>query len=161
MPTRRIANAAAQSLAWEQHKRAERAAKGQGTGALDGVTLGLPALTRATKLGSRAARVGFDWADAAGVIDKVREELGELQDEIDRGDAARAHEELGDLLFALSQAARHLGIDAEAALRDANAKFERRFRQVEAHLAAEGRTPATSTWSDSKRSGLRAKRELG
>ncbi len=105
----KIEDSAAQSRAWEQHKRAERAARGQGAGALDGVTLGLPALTRATKLGSRAAKVGFDWADAAGVIAKVREELGELQDEIDKGDRTRTHEELGDLLFALSQAARHLG----------------------------------------------------
>ncbi len=157
----RIESAAAQSLAWEQHKRAERASKGQGTGALDGVTLGLPALIRATKLGSRAAKVGFDWDDAAGVIAKVREELGELQDEVDRGDRARAHEELGDLLFALSQAARHLDIDAEAALRDANAKFERRFRQVEAHLAAEGQAPADVGMERLEALWVRAKRELG
>ena len=157
----KIDDAAAQTLAWERHKRAERAAKGQGTGALDGVTLGLPALTRATKLGSRAAKVGFDWADAAGVIEKVREELGELQDEIDKGDRARTHEELGDLLFALSQAARHLDVDAEAALRDANAKFERRFRQVEAHLAADGRTPADVDMEQLEALWVRAKRELG
>jgi MazG family protein len=157
----KIADTAAQSLAWEQHKRAERAARGQGSGALDGVTLGLPALTRATKLGSRAAKVGFDWADAVGVIEKVREELGELQDEIAKGDRARTHEELGDLLFALSQAGRHLGIDAEAALRDANAKFERRFRQVEAHLAAEGRTPADVDMEQLEALWVRAKRETG
>ncbi|MGB7905461.1 MAG: MazG nucleotide pyrophosphohydrolase domain-containing protein, partial [Steroidobacteraceae bacterium] len=147
--------------AWEEHKRAERAARGLGTGALDGVTLGLPALTRATKLGARAAKVGFDWADALGVIEKVREELGELQDEIDKGDRARTHEELGDLLFALSQAARHLGVDAEAALRDANAKFERRFRRVETHLAAEGRTPADVDMEQLEALWVRAKRELG
>jgi len=157
----KIEDAAAQTLAWEQHKRAERAAKGQGTGALDGVTLGLPALTRAAKLGLRAAKVGFDWADAAGVIDKVREEIGELQGEIDKGDRARTHEELGDLLFALSQAARHLGVDPEAALRDANAKFERRFRQVEAHLAAEGRTPADADMEQLEVLWVRAKQELG
>jgi ATP diphosphatase len=157
----KVADAAAQTLAWEQHKRAERAARGQGTGALDGVTLGLPALTRATKLGSRAAKVGFDWADATGAVEKVREELGELQHEIDRGDRARAHEELGDLLFALAQAARHLDVDAEAALRDANAKFERRFRQVEAHLAAEGRTPADVDMERLEALWVRAKRELG
>ena len=156
-----IADAAAQTLAWEQHKRAERAAKGQGTGALDGVTLGLPALTRATKLGSRAAKAGFDWANAAGVVEKVREELGELQDEIDKGDRVRTHEELGDLLFALSQAARHLGVDAEAALRDANSKFERRFRQVEAHLAAEGLTPADVDMEQLEALWVRAKRETG
>jgi ATP diphosphatase len=105
------------------------------------VTLGLPALTRAAKLGSRAAKVGFDWPDVAGVLDKVQEEVAEMQAELtaQRHDAAR--EELGDLLFALSQAARHLGIDPEAALRDANAKFERRFRHIEALLAADGLTP--------------------
>jgi len=156
-----IADAAAQTLAWEQHKRAERAAKGQGTGALDGVTLGLPALTRATKLGSRAAKAGFDWANAAGVVEKVREELGELQDEIDKGDRVRTHEELGDLLFALSQAARHLGVDAEAALRDANSKFERRFRQVETYLATEGRTPADVDMEQLEALWARAKRETG
>jgi ATP diphosphatase len=148
-------------LAWEQHKRAERAAKGQGTGALDGVTLGLPALTRATKLGSRAAKAGFDWANAAGVVEKVREELGELQDEIDKGDRVRTHEELGDLLFALSQAARHLGVDAEAALRDANSKFERRFRQVETYLATEGLTPAGVDMEHLEALWARAKRETG
>ena len=156
-----VASAAAQTQAWEQHKRAERAAKGEGTGALDGVTLGLPALTRATKLGSRAARVGFDWADAAGVVGKVREELAELQDEIDRGDRTRTHEELGDLLFALAQAGRHLGVDAEAALRDANNKFERRFRHVEAILAEAGQTPADVDMERLESLWVRAKQELG
>jgi MazG family protein len=157
----KIEDAAAQSLAWEQHKRAERAARGQGTGALDGVTLGLPALTRATKLGSRAARVGFDWQDAAGVLEKVHEELGELQTEVERGDRTRVHEELGDLLFALAQAARHLDIDAEAALRDANAKFERRFREVEAHLAREGLTPADVDMARLESLWVRVKRDHG
>lgn len=157
----KIEDAAAQTEAWERHKRAERAAKGEGTGALDGVTLGLPALTRATKLGSRAAKVGFDWADAAGVVGKVREELAELQDEIDRGDRARAHEELGDLLFALAQAGRHLGVDAEGALRDANAKFERRFRHVEATLAAAGQSPADVDMERLESLWVRAKQELG
>ncbi|HET9694103.1 MAG TPA: nucleoside triphosphate pyrophosphohydrolase [Steroidobacteraceae bacterium] len=137
-----IDSAEAQTHAWEQHKRAERAARGQGTGALDGVTLGLPALTRAAKLGSRAARVGFDWPDARSVLDKVREEVDELQRELAAGQSARAREELGDLLFALVQASRHLEMDAEGALREANAKFERRFRHVEALLAREGQTPA-------------------
>lgn len=156
-----VENAAAQTQAWEQHKRAERAARGEGTGALDGVTLGLPALTRATKLGSRAAKVGFDWADAAGVIEKVREELGELRVEVERGDRARTHEELGDLLFALAQAGRHLGVDAEAALRDANAKFERRFRHVEAALATAGQTPADVDMERLETLWLRAKQQLG
>lgn len=156
-----IADAEAQTRAWEQHKRAERAARGQGTGALDGVTLGLPALTRATKLGSRAGKVGFDWPDVDGVLDKVQEEVGELRAEL----AARQHglvrEELGDLLFALSQAARHLGIDPEAALRDANAKFERRFRHVEALLAADGLAPDDVDMARLEDLWGRAKRELG
>jgi nucleoside triphosphate diphosphatase len=156
-----VEDAAAQTVAWEQHKRAERAARGQGTGVLDGVTLGLPALTRASKLGTRAAQAGFDWPDTAGVIAKVREELGELQHEIDRNDRTRTHEELGDLLFAMSQAARHLGIDAEAALRDANAKFERRFRQVESFLAAAGQTPADVDMEQLEALWVRAKREFG
>jgi ATP diphosphatase len=137
----RIESAEAQTHAWEQHKRAERAARGQGTGALDGVTLGLPALTRAAKLGSRAAKVGFDWADAAGVLEKVQEEIAELQRELGAADPRRVREELGDLLFALVQASRHLGLDAESALRQANDKFERRFRHVEALLARDGLTP--------------------
>ena len=138
----RVDSVEAQSQAWEQHKRAERAARGQGTGALDGVTVGLPALTRAGKLGSRAAKVGFDWPDASGVLVKVQEEVAELQHELAQSHRGRAREELGDLLFALVQAARHLEIDAEAALREANAKFERRFRHVEALLARDGLTPS-------------------
>ena len=105
------------------------------------MTLGLPALTRAQKLGSRAARVGFDWPDAAGVLDKVQEEAAELQHELAANRPQRVREELGDVLFALVQAARHLGVDAESALREANAKFERRFRRVEALLAVDGLEP--------------------
>ena len=157
----KIEGAAAQSRAWEQHKRAERAARGQGTGALDGVTLGLPALTRATKLGARAAKVGFDWTDADGVLDKVQEEVAELRAELAARQPEAAREELGDLLFALSQAARHLGIDAEAALRDANAKFERRFRHVEALLAERGQTPDEVDMARLEELWGQAKRELG
>lgn len=157
----RIESAAAQTLAWERHKRAEREARGHGTGALDGVTLGLPALTRAAKLGARAARVGFDWPDAAGVMEKVQEEVAELQGELGTGDRGRIGEELGDLLFALVQASRHLGIDAEAALRDANAKFERRFRHVEALLARDGLTPTDVDMQRLDALWDAAKRELG
>ena len=156
-----LADAAARASDWERHKRAERASRGQGTGALDGVTLGLPALSRATKLGSRAARVGFDWPDAQGVLAKVQEELAEMQVEVERGDRRRSQEELGDLLFALAQAARHLDIDAEAALRDAGAKFERRFRQIEAQLAAEGLTPADVDMARLESLWVRVKREYG
>jgi MazG family protein len=156
-----VADAAAQSQAWDEHKRAERAARGQGTGALDGVTPGLPALTRAAKLGSRAARVGFDWPEPAAVLDKVREETDELRAEIARGDRTRAHEELGDLLFALTQVARHLEIDPEESLRAANAKFERRFRHVESQLVSRGLTPRDVGMAELEALWNRAKREPG
>jgi len=112
---------------WEAIKAAERAADGP-QGALTGVALSLPALLRAQKLQARAARVGFDWPDAAGPRAKIAEELAEVA-EAD-SDTAR-HEEVGDLLFAVVNYARHLGVDAEDALRAANAKFARRFQAVE------------------------------
>ena len=126
-------SAADQVSDWERVKAAERAAKGDG-GALDGVALGLPALMRAEKLGKRAARVGFDWDDAEGVLAKVAEEAREVTE----ADAAHRAEEVGDLLFTVAQLARHLGVDAETALRDANAKFERRFSAMEAEVEADG-----------------------
>ncbi|USI72650.1 nucleoside triphosphate pyrophosphohydrolase [Sphingomonas morindae] len=120
-------DAAGVRASWETIKAEERAARRE-TGALDGVALGLPALLRAEKLQRRAARVGFDWPDAAGPRAKVAEEWAEL-------DAAASPEarleEFGDLLFAMVNYARHVGIDAEAALRAANAKFERRFKAME------------------------------
>ena len=155
----RIEDAHAQTIAWEEHKRAERAARGETTGALDGVTLGLPALTRATKLGSRAGKAGFDWPDVQGVLDKVREEVDELRPVI--ADPKAAREELGDLLFAIAQAARHLGVDAEAALREANAKFERRFRHLEAALASAGLRPSDVDTARLDELWNAAKRELG
>jgi len=112
---------------WEQVKAEERAAKGSQS-ALDGVAAGLPALMRAEKLQKRAARTGFDWPDAAGPRAKIDEELAELDAEQEK---ARQEEELGDLLFAVTNFARHLKIDPEEALRKANAKFERRFRAIE------------------------------
>jgi len=112
---------------WEQIKAAERGGKGHG-GALDGVAIGLPALLRAEKLQKRAARTGFDWPDAEGPRAKIDEELAEVEN---AGDAERA-EEIGDLLFAVVNWARKLGVDPEAALRLANAKFETRFRGMEA-----------------------------
>ncbi len=132
--------------AWEAEKRAERAAKGGGAaGALHGVAKALPALLRAEKLQRRAARVGFDWPDAAGVLDKCREELDELAAAraADAGHAALA-EELGDLLFSCVNLARHLGVEAEPALRAACAKFERRFALMEGDLSAAG-TPVGQT----------------
>jgi ATP diphosphatase len=119
--------------AWERHKAKERAARAGSpeTSAMDGVTRALPALTRAEKLQRRAARVGFDWPDARGALDKTHEELDEVEAEWARGDSDRLEDELGDLLFALVNVVRLSGFDAEQALRRANAKFERRFRWME------------------------------
>ena len=122
--------------AWEEQKARERAAAGAAQSELADVPLALPALARAAKLGKRARRVGFDWPDAAGVRAKIEEELGEI-DELPAGDERRA-EELGDLLFAAANWARHQGIDPEEALRLANAKFERRFRSMESLARARG-----------------------
>ena len=120
--------AAAERAGWEAIKAEERARRNE-TGALAGVALGLPALLRAEKLQKRAARTGFDWPDPQGPRAKVFEEIAEIDSAPD--EAARA-EEMGDLLFAVANWARHLGIDPEAALRAANAKFERRFAAMEA-----------------------------
>jgi ATP diphosphatase len=133
-----------QAAAWEEQKRAERAARAE-TGTLAGIPLGLPALTRAEKLTRRAARVGFDWPDARAVLDKLDEEVAELRAELDGADPARLADELGDMLFVLANLARKLGLDAERCLREANFKFARRFGGVEAALAAEGRTPAEAS----------------
>jgi MazG family protein len=136
-----VASAEAQTQAWEAHKAQERAddaaRSGRRPSVLDGVAAGLPALTRAEKLQRRAARIGFDWPEAEPVIDKVHEELEELRVELqgDR-DHERLAEELGDLLFACANLARHLGVDPEGALRRGNRKFERRFMRME-ELAAE------------------------
>lgn len=146
-----IETAAAQTVAWEVQKAKERAAEaaaeGRAVSVLDGVAAGLPALTRAEKLQKRAARIGFDWPEAEPVIEKVEEEIEELKAEMTaRPDAQRLDEELGDLLFACANLARHLGVDPEGALRRANAKFERRFKRMEAMAAAEnasGAMPAT------------------
>src|SRR6266850_2870845 len=132
-----IASVAAQNEAWEAHKAAERQASGAADSVLDGVALALPALLRAAKISRRAARIGFDWPDACAVIPKLAEEIGELEAELDRGaPAAALEEEMGDLLFAAANLARKLEVEPETALRRATAKFERRFRQVEA-LASE------------------------
>ncbi len=142
--------AAEQSIAWEDAKAHERraadgAADGAGGGALDGVPQALPALMRAYKLSKRAARVGFDWEHAGQTADKVAEELAEVREAANRtaADFAAApsreiFEEVGDLLFAAANLARKLDVDAEAALRAANAKFERRFRAMESLAAQRG-----------------------
>ncbi len=140
--TSSIETAAAQTVAWEDQKAAERRAKaaasGQPPSALDGVGVGLPALARAVKLQRRAARVGFDWPEAAQIFDKIAEEIAELKDAIAGGSPDRIEDELGDLLFAAANLARRLERDPEQALRRASRKFERRFRAIEAALAARG-----------------------
>ncbi len=145
-----VRSAEDQRLAWEAHKAAEREAKARAEGrapsALDGVSVALPALARAVKLQRRAARVGFDWAGPEPVLAKVKEEVAELEHEMRAGAArARLEHELGDLIMACANLARHLGVDPEAAVRKANARFERRFRAVEAALAAQGRRPEDAT----------------
>ncbi|MGE4324015.1 MAG: MazG family protein, partial [Sphingobium sp.] len=119
---------------WENIKAAERADRHADTSALGGVALALPALLRAEKIQKRAARTGFDWPDTRGVIDKINEELDEVRAATT---AAQQQEEVGDLLFSVVNLARHLKVDAETALRGANAKFERRFRAMEAEAGTQ------------------------
>jgi nucleoside triphosphate diphosphatase len=145
-----IETSEAQTQAWEEHKEKERhakaAAEGRPPSVLDGVAAGLPALMRALKLQRRAARVGFDWPNTLGVFVKIDEELSEIKLEIDQTRSPdRLLDEVGDLLFAVVNLARHLEVDPEAALRHANGKFERRFRQVEDQLTAAGRSPADAS----------------
>ncbi|MDX1711803.1 MAG: nucleoside triphosphate pyrophosphohydrolase, partial [Rhodovibrionaceae bacterium] len=151
-----VPDADAQTLAWEEQKAAEReaaaTARGRRPSALDGLALGLPALLRAYKLQRRAARVGFDWAADGDVLDKVEEEFRELRAEINGGAPhAAVSEEFGDLLFAMVNLGRRLGVEPEEALREATAKFERRFRAVEDRLAADGRSPAESDLAEMDR----------
>ena len=158
-----IADAAAQTTAWEEHKAAERhakaAASGRATSALDGVSEALPALTRAEKLQRRAARVGFDWPDIPPVLDKIEEEVGELRRELAAGDPVRIVDEIGDLLFAMVNLARRTGTDPEQALRAACRKFDRRFRRVEALLAEAGTSPDRTSLDDMEAQWQRAKAE--
>lgn len=135
---------------WERIKAEERAAKAERhsarpPSALDGVPVALPALTRALKLQQKAGRVGFDWNDPRAVLAKIREEADEIEAELDRAENDKAAAEVGDLLFAVVNLARHLEADPEALLRAANAKFERRFTAIEAALAAHGRKPQDAT----------------
>ena len=136
-------SAAQQTKDWEAIKAAERAGKAQG-GTLDGVAIGLPALLRALKLQKRAARVGFDWPETTQVLDKITEEAAELVEAKETLTQDKVEEEYGDLLFVMANLGRHLGLDPEAALRRANAKFTRRFEGIEARLAAQGKAPQDS-----------------
>jgi ATP diphosphatase len=150
-----IKTADAQTVSWEARKAAERAAKAANTagaadtpaGALDGVARALPALMRAEKIQKRAARVGFDWATIGPVIDKIEEELSELRAELEAGkvEQAKVADELGDVLFAVANLARHCKVDPEVALRATNDKFEKRFRYIERRLADQGRKPADAS----------------
>ena len=117
---------------WDEIKKLEKKPRAAGSGQLDGVSRAMPALSEAGKIGSRAAKVGFDWPDVQGVVEKLREECGELETEVALGDTKAATDEIGDLLFTVANLARHLKVDPELALRDANAKFRRRFAGMEA-----------------------------
>ena len=150
-----------QTAAWEAQKAAERAGRAQ-SGTLAGIPVGLPALTRAAKLTRRAGRVGFDWPDAAAVLDKLEEEAEELRREIKNApqdnDSAAIKDEVGDLLFVLANLARKLDLDPEECLRGANHKFERRFGYIEQALRIEGKAPSDSSldrmeelWQEAKR----------
>lgn len=155
-----VASADAQTTAWEEHKRRERAERGPAAGGLLGdVPIALPALVRALKLQKRAASVGFDWRERAPIMAKLAEEIGELNEAIDAGaPRAKLTDELGDILFVVANLARHLGVDPEEALRATNAKFVRRFAHVEAAVAASGRklgeaslAEMDAAWDEAKR----------
>ena len=134
---------------WERIKAEERRERGEERkGVLDGVPTALPALMRAVKLQEKASTVGFDWNDPKAVLAKLREELNEVEAEIAGASAERLTDEVGDLLFAAANLARHLKVDADQALRRTNAKFVRRFGAIEEALAAKGRTPAEATLAE-------------
>ena len=135
---------------WERIKMQEKAERGEAAaiGALAGVPVALPALTRALKLQAKAGRVGFDWNDPRAVLAKIREEADEIEAELDNSDKSGAAAEVGDLLFAVVNLARHLGADPEDILRRTNLKFERRFGSIERALAARGKTPKDATLAE-------------
>jgi ATP diphosphatase len=138
---------------WERIKAQEKAARKKpldDTSALAGVPLAFPALTRALKLQDKASNVGFDWNDPRAVLRKIREETDEIEAELDRAeiDTAATAAEVGDLLFAAVNLARHLRADPEAVLRQTNQKFERRFAAIERALAARGKTPQEATLAE-------------
>jgi ATP diphosphatase len=135
---------------WERIKEEEKAERGEAPkqGALAGVPLALPALTRALKLQSKAGRVGFDWNNPHAVLAKIREEADEIEAELDTASQAEAAAEVGDLLFAVVNLARHLNADPEDILRQTNLKFERRFAAIERALAARGKSPQEATLAE-------------
>jgi len=145
---------------WEEIKEEERAVHDDNS-ALAGVAKALPSLKRAEKLGKRAGRVGFDWPDTQGVKAKIHEEMGELEAAVGTRDPSKIEEEFGDLLFAVVNLARHLDVDPENALRGANSKFERRFRAMEADIAAEGLEFRKMTLESLEQHWREAKRRVG
>jgi MazG family protein len=139
---------------WQRIKAEEKAERGNESGSrLDDVALALPALSRAVKLQKRAAEVGFDWPSLGPVIEKAEEEIAELKSAVAdmSGSKTRVAEEFGDLLFVMANIARHLKVDPEAALREANAKFVRRFGSIETALAKDGRKPEDATLDEMDR----------
>jgi tetrapyrrole methylase family protein/MazG family protein/ATP diphosphatase len=149
----RVADAAEQTRVWEETKHREKQAAGRATSLLDDVPGTLPAATRAVKLTKRAARLGFDWPDPDGVRAKVDEELAELEAARRGGTPAEIEAEFGDVLFALANLGRHLGVDPETALRGANQRFERRFRHVERRAAETGQRDLATLdayWNEAK-----------
>ncbi|MBI1181399.1 MAG: nucleoside triphosphate pyrophosphohydrolase [Alphaproteobacteria bacterium] len=164
-----VEDAEAQTRAWEEHKRLEREekarARGEAPSALDGVAHGYPALMRAVKLSKRAARVGFDWPEAAQVLDKIQEETEELAVEMaalrdGAGNREAVEAELGDILFAYTNLARFLDVDPERALRGTNRRFEQRFRRIEAILAAAGEKAEQKSLEELEALWQQAKQEL-
>jgi len=147
---------AAVNVQWDQIKAEEKAVRAKAgktpapgrSGALSGVSPGLPALARALKLQQKASKVGFDWNDAKAVIAKIREETDEIEAELDEGEAEKLKEEVGDLLFVVVNLARHLSVDPETALRTTNLKVERRFAAIEDGLAAVGKKPEDATLAE-------------
>jgi MazG family protein len=136
---------------WEQIKAKEQADAGERRSVLRGLSKSLPSLLRAYEISTRAAAVGFDWARAADVVDKIEEEVGELRRALDSEGAARSEEEMGDLLFAIANLARKLGIDPESALRKANEKFTHRFEALEDRLHAQNRSVHDATLEEMER----------
>jgi len=153
-----VSDAAAQTVAWEDHKRRERDARPAKQGLLDDVPAALPALLRAEKLQKRLSSVGFDWDSAERVLDKVREEAGEIVEAQKTGASqAELEGEIGDLLFVIANLARHMKVDPEAALRATNAKVMRRWAWIEAELKAKGRTAKAATLDELEELWLQAK----
>ncbi|MBV9566522.1 MAG: nucleoside triphosphate pyrophosphohydrolase [Hyphomicrobiales bacterium] len=151
------------NVTWERIKREEKARKKakQPESLLDDIALALPGLTRAEKLQSRAARVGFDWTTPQPIIAKLREELAECEAALATGNEAAVTDEIGDLLFTVANLARRLGIDPEAAARGANAKFERRFRAMEADASAHGRDMKAMSLDELEALWVAAKHRIG